>query len=524
MSRSRKHAMYVTPGNETREERRAQRRAIDALIREDRLSRKPKRVKTDLPVGAVGVLGDGLGRGGYWNPIEMKVPTHETTSYNLAGIYPFVADSGIGHNGPILGVDLNADALMHFSPWDSYADTSDRGTFSTNILTLGAYRAGKSGTIKTLVVRSMPFGYKCVVPSDPKAEWAKVASQIPGGVVYELGGTSTARMNPLDRGPRRSDANDTEDEQIVSQRRITTLTALAQKALDRNLAAAERSALYFALELAIASSDDNPTIRRVHAQLREIERGQTSAEPLVAQAATEPRLALDRFIVGDLAGLFEDESTVQWTTAASMIVVDTSELFQRSELVAQIASICTTAWIQAMLSDRNSKNKWYLIREEGWNDMTTIESLRNYQAWLKLSRHYGISNIVILHKMGDLDAVGAEGSQERSLAYSIVGDIENKFIFRVNQQEADGLQTRLNLPAVHVNQARALRKGEFLAYIGSYVYIVDCFATSTPFEFELFRTDDAMQNDREMSNALYTDLDDLWPVTVDSGASGWLAS
>jgi hypothetical protein len=96
--------------------------------------------------------------------------------------------------------------------------------------------------------------------------------------------------------------------------------------------------------------------------------------------------------------------------------VDTSELFQRSELVAQIAQVCTTSWVQAVISDRSSKRKRYLIREEGWRDMTSVQALQTYQQWLKLSRHYGIANVVILHKMGDLDAVGPEGSQERSLA------------------------------------------------------------------------------------------------------------
>ena len=117
-----------------------------------------------------------------------------------------------------------------------------------------------------------------------------------------------------------------------------------------------------------------------------------------------------------------------------------------------------------------------------------------FQQWLKLSRHYGISNIVILHKMGDLDAVGDADSKERNLAYSIVGDIENKFIFRVNHQEAASLRERLNIPATHVEDARRLRMGVFLAYVGQYSYVVDCFATSTPWEYELFKTDDAVQS------------------------------
>jgi hypothetical protein len=138
-----------------------------------------------------------------------------------------------------------------------------------------------------------------------------------------------------------------------------------------------------------------------------------------------------------------------------------------------------------------------------------------FQQWLKLSRHYGISNIVILHKMGDLDAVGDADSQERNLAYSIVGDIENKFIFRVNHQEQASLKQRLSMPGPHVEMARQLGKGEFLAYVGQYAYLVDCFATSTEWEYDLFKTDDAVQTadhlDADIPPISVEDLDALWP-------------
>ena len=151
-----------------------------------------------------------------------------------------------------------------------------------------------------------------------------------------------------------------------------------------------------------------------------------------------------------------------------------------------------------------------------------------FQQWLKLSRHYGISNIVILHKMGDLDAVGDADSLERSLAYSIVGDIENKFIFRVNHQEQAALRARLNLPAPHVEMARQLRKGEFLAYVGQYSYLVDCFATSTPWEYDLFATDDAVSPaDRDDTTVRVLDTGDLDELLAGTGRpvlDGWLTS
>jgi hypothetical protein len=499
--------VQFTPPKETR----AQRRERQAAVRRLEDAARPQPVsKRDrgLPEAAVpGPFGPGLLEGGYWNLARLAVPPHRATSQHLAGIYPFVADTGLGHVGPVIGVDLNADALWHFSPWDAYADTSERGAFSTNVLVLGAYRSGKSAVVKTLAVRSIAFGHQAVVPSDSKGEWVVVAEAV-GGTVIRLGGTGQARLNPLDRGPRRTGATDEQDEQLVRQRRAATLISLVEMTLESGrLTAAEHACIHLALERAVAGSKGEPTLRRVHAELEAIAAGKAAADPDLKAAVSGPRFALRRFVDGDLSGLFEDESTVAFDEDAPMVVVDTSELFARGDLVAQLTQVCTTAWVQAVISDRDARRTRYVIREEGWRDMSSLAALQMYQQWLKLSRHYGISNIVILHKMGDLDAVGDADSQERSLAYSVVGDIENKFIFRTNTQGAGDLRTRLDLPAVHVDMARQLRQGQFIGYVGQFAYLVDAFATSTPWEYELFKTDDAVLGEKAHAAPITLSID-----------------
>ena len=520
-----RHAATFTPAGLTRRERRDQRRQIGQAQKQDATQASSRKDRL-LPEPAVpGPFGPGILQGGYWNLATAWVPPHQATSQHIAGIYPFVADSGLGHRGPILGVDLNADALWHFSPWEAYVDTTERGTFSTNILVLGAYRGGKSATVKTLITRSIAFGHQAVVPSDPKGEWVQVAEAIPGGRVIRLGGGTGTRLNPLDRGPRRTGTSDEQHEQMVKQRRIGTLIAVIEMTLGSRLTAVEHAAILDALDRCIAATGDRPTLRGVYEELGRLA-GERDAQFGAADGAIQPRFVLRRFVEGDLSGLFEDESTVEFDQDAPIVVTDTSELFARGDLAAQLTQVCSTAWIQAVISDRGARRTRYVVREEGWRDMTSLASLQMFQQWLKLSRHYGISNIVILHKMGDLDAVGDQGSLERSLAYSIVGDIENKFIFRVNHQEQQALRQRLNLPAPHVEMARHLRKGEFLAYVGQYSYLVDCFATSTPWEYDLFATDDALSPADQDDTALHlVDADDLdlyWPAESDTSLDGWL--
>ena len=522
-----RHAATFTPAGLTRRQKRDLQRDISRTRQEEKPPRSTRRDR-GLPEPSVpGPFGPGITQGGYWNLAKAWIPAHQATSQHIAGIYPFVADSGLGHRGPILGVDLNADALWHFSPWEAYVDTTERGTFSTNILVLGAYRGGKSATVKTLVTRSIAFGHQVVVPSDPKGEWVAVAEAIPGGRVIRLGGGTGTRLNPLDRGPRRTDTTDEQHEQMVHQRRIGTLIALIEMTLGGRLTAVEHAAILDALDRCITRTGDHPTLRGVYEELGHLA-GDTEAAFRAAEGAIQPRFVLRRFVEGDLSGLFEDASTVEFDQDAPIVVTDTSELFARGDLAAQLTQVCSTAWIQAVISDRAARRTRYVVREEGWRDMTSLASLQMFQQWLKLSRHYGISNIVILHKMGDLDAVGDADSLERSLAYSIVGDIENKFIFRVNHQEQAALRARLNLPAPHVEMARQLRKGEFLAYVGQYSYLVDCFATSTPWEYALFATDDAVSPaDRDDTTVRVLDtgaLDEYWPEPADQSVDGWLAA
>lgn len=509
------HTLLVKNAEESREERRARKKLIRELMREERPDPVDKK-DLELPGAAVpGLLGPGFVNGGYWNLGKpgVRVPVHEATSQHIAGIYPFVADSGIGHEGPVLGADLNADGLFHYSPWDAYNDTSERAAFSTNVLVLGAYRAGKSGTIKMLVFRSLAFGHQAIVPSDSKGEWVALAEYV-GGKVIHLGAGSTDRLNPLDRGPRRTRVSDEEHENTVKERRKTTLHTMVESAHGTPLNAKEKAVLNRALDRAIAATGDRPTLRAVYAEVGLIRSGDVEEKDReLVDAASEPWWELERFVTGDLSGLFEDESTVEFDENAPLVVVDTSELFARDDLVAQLTQVCTTAWVQAVVSDKKSKRTRYLIREEGWRDMSSLRALQMYQQWLKLSRDYGIANIVLLHKMGDLDAVGEDNSKERNLAYSIVNDIENKFLFRVNQQGKTALQEKLNLLPSHVETIGGLKSGQFVAYVGQFSYIVDAFATSTNLERELFDTDSAMVLEEEMP-ALLVDqnrLDEFWP-------------
>ncbi len=62
--------------------------------------------------------------------------------------------------------------------------------------------------------------------------------------------------------------------------------------------------------------------------------------------------------------------------------------------------------------------------------------LRRMDAQWRLARHYGLANMLIFHKLSDLDNVGDQGSAMRSLANSLLANAETRVIYR---QESDQL-------------------------------------------------------------------------------------
>ena len=249
---------------------------------------------------------------------------------------------------------------------------------------------------------------------------------------------------------------------MVRQRRIAH-PRLARRDDARQARASPRSSTprsIDALERCIADTGDHPTLRGVYEELGRLVGGRRTPTSALADGAVQPRFVLRRFVDGDLSGLFEDESTVAFDAGCP----DRRRRHVASCSPAASSSRSSRRCARPRGSRRSSRDRAprrtrYVIREEGWRDMTSLASLQMFQQWLKLSRHYGISNIVILHKMGDLDAVGDADSQERNLAYSIVGDIENKFIFRVNHQETASLRERLNIPAAARRDGAATAQG-----------------------------------------------------------------
>ncbi|MBC9944735.1 ATP-binding protein [Leucobacter sp. cx-328] len=362
------------------------------------------------------------------SPGRFRLPRHQDTSATLAGAYPFLAEGGLGSDGVFVGQDLYSGGSFVYDPWVLYA----RGIITApNLVLAGIVGSGKSSLAKSLYTRSLPFGRRVYVPGDPKGEHTAVAEAV-GGRAIVLGHGLAARLNPLDEGYRPSGMSDESWASTVASRRRDLIGALAETVLTRPLTPLEHTAIDTALT-EVVRSNDVPILPMV---VEHILAPAQHADP-DGRLAEDGRLvghALRRLVAGDLAGLFDGPSTVTFDPTLPMISLDLSRVTENSTLISVLMT-CSSAWMESALLDPNGGQRW-CIYDEAWRLMSHPALLRRMDAHWRLARHYGIANMLIFHKLTDLENVGDQGSAMRALANSLLANAETRIIYR---QESDQL-------------------------------------------------------------------------------------
>ena len=257
------------------------------------------------------------------------------------------------------------------------------------------------------------------VPGDPKGEWTVVTRAI-GGQAVELGVGTSARLNPLDDGPRPSGVDDGAWQAQVRGRRLALLAALAEATLGRPLRATERTSLDMALDTA-RSSSSVPVLPKVVDAMLDPEN--PFAGSTVAQLRSDGREvahALARLVHGDLAGLFDGPSTVRFDPNLPMLSLDLSAISGSDTLIGLVMT-CASTWMEAALADPAGGQR-LVVYDEAWRLLAQPVLLARMQAQWKLSRAWGLANLMVLHRLSDLDAVGDIGSEARGLAQGLLGD------------------------------------------------------------------------------------------------------
>lgn len=478
-------SVLVGPEGERRTQRKARRKAAIEIETDARRAKKTKikaaweaerateRATTYLP--AAGESGPAALR----TPGRFRLPRHQDTSATLAGQYPFLAEAGLGSRGVFVGQDLYSGGSFVYDPWELYR----QGIITApNIVLAGIVGSGKSSLAKSLYTRSLPFGRRVYVPGDPKGEHSRVA-EAAGGKAIILGHGMTARLNPLDEGHRPSGISDVEWVTQVAARRRDLIGALAETVLDRVLSPLEHTAIDLALTDTVRSSEI-PILPMVVERIL----APNPADDTDGRLTEDGRLvghALRRLVAGDLQGLFDRPSTVRFDPSLPMVSLDLSRVAENSTLISVLMT-CSSAWMESALSDPHGGQRW-VIYDEAWRLMAYPSLLRRMDAQWRLSRHYGIANMLIFHKLSDLDNVGDSGSAMRALASSLLANAETRIVYRQEPDQLGGTATALGLTGTEQKIIPTLSTGQGLWRIKDRSFVVQ--HQLHPAEMSLFSTD-----------------------------------
>ncbi len=503
------HSVSIEPGSVTRRERRELRRAGQ---------RAGKHLAKQWAGQAVSKALDGLPgltfpRGGRRVARNMRGRMllrrpgwNRTSSWTFASAYPWVSSSGLGTRQCFVGFLADgrgkkaSGSMWTMDPWECYEQGLITGMACVLIGTIGT---GKSTTVKTWVMNLVMAGRRAMIMSDIKDEWGPVARALcPADVnpVMTVGGSHV--INPLDPGRRprtgavvdpdtgesllESAGEDWGEDLVIApmsdehwvkavrSRRQSILRTITEILAGRRLTGDERAALIDGIDAAVSAKgedvasmtpDTTPqvaaaasiTIPDVIHALRH-----PSAETLEESGSASREVAnqLKDMVKGDLAGLFDGPSTVEFRDDVPISVFNTKPLMALPPEARLIASQCIQSWAESVIT--NGDVQRVVVYEEGWENLGDIASLKRMVTQWKLARAFGIFCILILHKLSDLHQAGDEGSKARALAMSLLADADIRVIHRQKSDQLEATAELLRLTGPEREVMGRLPKGQAL--------------------------------------------------------------
>ncbi|MFW0168764.1 helicase HerA domain-containing protein [Rothia sp. P4278] len=443
---------------------RAEKRALERKVRK-KYQREVDRERVNYIPGPLYGPGGANRKNNFFGRIVSVFRTRRTTSYVLAAAYPFVASGSLGVPGVYIGSDEMGGGGFYFDPWELYAAGVITGM---SMIALGGVGKGKSTLVKSLVCRLVQAGRLGLVMTDKKGEWVPVAHYL-GGDVISVGQGSGTRINPLDAGNRPKlnvDGQPLSDEewaQMVRERRLSLMNAICVVTEGRELTSAESNVLAIALDEAQAKAALEGRTVIIPDLLDEVRSPAPELLGRASRAEAFEQLAntLERLVEGDLKGMFDGASTVEFNPWAPITVFNTRSFANSSDKVKKIAYACIQTWAEAAVTT-DEYGQRIVVYEEGMEALNDAGSLQRMITQVKLARAYGLFNVLVLHKLSDLDMAGDEGSASRASAYSLLGDSSVQVVYHQNKSERERTIEKLGLSERQWDIVSKLKQGQGL--------------------------------------------------------------
>ncbi len=389
--------------------------------------------------------------------MSAATPAHRVTTRHAQALYPFTSGGGLGGRGAYIGRDSDGGAFC-FDPWVLYED----GVLDDpNAIVIGKLGQGKSALVKTLLWRMLLFGRRAFV-LDVKREYGRLCESV-GVRPLSLSPGGGLRLNPLSARPE-------EHAQTELLRAITT-TAIGQT-LEQVEAAALREALR-----AVRAREIEPTLPQIAEVLFDppaalAGRLQTTPAALAAETRRSA-LALQDLCEGPLAGIFDGPTSPGIDLDARLVVIDLHAV--RDSPAVGILMACAGAWMSAQLArdaERPGRARLINVADESWKIIQHGGLGEWFQSNFKLARQFGVMNLVVLHKLGDLQAAGDSGSRAARIAEGLIADSSTKIIYHQDASQIELTRELLGLTRTEAQLLTQLSPGQALWRVGARSFVV----------------------------------------------------
>lgn len=395
----------------------------------------------------------------------MALQAHRVTTAQLGAAYPFMACAGPRCGTVVIGRNLFGGAFL-YDPFELY----DRGELTNpNMVVVGQIGRGKSAFVKSYLWRQALFGRQAWV-IDPKGEYGPLASAW-GVEPIRLRPGGPVRLNPLEPV---GGGHGRDEDQEHRRQAITLVASLAETCLGRPLLPRERTAVELALsspgpprprpsglpEVVSALLDPSP---------ESAERVRTDRRAL-AEDGRDVALELRRLVEGDLAGMFDGPTTAGLELDGAFVVLDLSAVYSSPAL--GVLMTCAASFLATSLR-RPRRRQRILVADEAWAVLSNLAVARWLQASWKLSRAWGVANVAVLHRLSDLGAAGAAGSEQVRLARGLLSDSETAVVFSQPPGEAEACRELLGLSEVEAGLLPRLGRGVALWKVARRSFLVE---------------------------------------------------
>ena len=256
--------------------------------------------------------------------------------------------------------------------------------------------------------------------------------------------------------------------------------ALAESATGRPVTSDERSVVTAALmelerrvnDRPVEGCPRAPTLRDVMDLLMEPTVGmaaelRTDPASLATDAQSVAR-GLHRLVEGDLAGMFDGESTATIDWSGPGIVVDLSAVLQSPAFSSIL--VCAGAWLAQVVARKDRQR--IIVVDECWKAIRDAGFVAWGEETQKLSRGYGVQFVTIVQRISDLASQADDGTATAKRAQGFVTEAETKVTFNLSGGEAKASRDVMDWTESETLLVPRLPRGRALWRVGEHGAIV----------------------------------------------------